>query len=144
MAGTVGAHDVYITGLMPGYTVLQDAGMEFDPNMPFSGCLICGTVFQSEQCRVENPTPAIVNQARLVRKQWTLDHARTHTLEEHAALAKSGRTFTPEAAQKLATYGVIAIGGMVLDKEIEDAMRNAPRAPSDDADSNSARGDRYL
>lgn len=131
--GAIRQH-IYMTGAMMGYSALQANGLKFSPIHPYRGCLICGTVFQSGLDRLDSPLPAQVAEGAALRQAWALDHADTHTEREHLLLTLSGRWCTPEAACKLATLGIYALGDMVLSPETADAMRLAPRAPSDDVE----------
>ena len=121
-----------MTGAMVGHSVLQADGMKFDPNKPYRGCLICGTLFQSTLDRLESPLPIQIQTASTLRHQWAHTHSNTHTDREHLALSLSGRWCTPEAALKFAPHGIYALGDMVMSDETAHAMRLAPRAPSDD------------
>lgn len=105
----------------------------FNPHADFSGCKLCGAVYQSDLDRKvanRHATPGESIQATVQRKNWTLHHAKTHSDKEHAALASSGRFCTPEAAYKLASYGIIGIP-LVGDDETTDAQANAKRLPAD-------------
>jgi len=120
---------LYATGLLIG----KPAEMMFEPAMPFVCCVICGEVFQSNLDRYpQNPQETV--DAALRRREWARKHARIHPNWQHERLVKSGRMCTPEAAQKLATYGVIPLSDMVLDPEHEAALAEAPRLATDDAE----------
>jgi hypothetical protein len=101
---------------------------EFKPDKPFRACLICGDVYQTEADRDNNPLGAIRRQA------WADRHAQTHTDREHRMLMLSGNTMTPEAANKLAAYGVIPIADMVLSNEHEMALFESKAIPVNDAE----------
>ena len=129
---------VYVAGAMVGYTALTN--FEFDPNKPFAGCRICGDIFQTQFDRAD-PSPTNTPQqvqayhdyCTELRKEWSLRHARKHHDYQHRSLVLSGAWCTPEAAQRLAAYGVIALTDMVMNDEVEHALRVAPRAPTADA-----------
>lgn len=101
---------------------LKLAGHPFDPTVPHTCCRLCGGVFQSKLAGLE---------ATLERRAWSFKHARTHTPLEHRRLALSGNWCTPEAAQKLAAFGIIDLVGLVMDDEIEQAYKEAPREMED-------------
>lgn len=102
----------------------------FDPGKPFSGCRLCGKVFQTELDRSgKDPIEATAN-----RKAWSHAHASKHSEKLHAQLVASGMWCTPQAAQKLAAYGVIDVMGLVMDNELIDAYKNAHVIPVEDCE----------
>lgn len=114
----------------------------FDPHEPYTACLICGTVFQQDIDR--NPhhyvVPAFQNNIELVReyatsirKEWSHHHAKEHKEREHDDLKNSGRFCTPEAAIKLAAYGIINLVDAVMDNEVDHALRESKAIPTEDA-----------
>lgn len=107
----------------------------FHPKAAFSGCCICGAVFQSELDRkvfAGWATPAEQVQATVARRNWSQEHARKmHTQKEHDALAASGRFCTPEAAYKLAPYGVVTLTDS-FHEENRSAQEEAPRIPENE------------
>ena len=131
-----------------GGTIGLDAltGLRFIPHRPYSGCRICGEVFQSEADRFPsdvfqaNPRefdfdPTNVDLYALgMRKEWSHRHARTHSQRMHEALEASGLWATPEAAQKLASYGVIDLSDTILTDEHSDALMESSPIPVDDAE----------
>src|SRR5574339_1066318 len=83
------------------------SGFEFNPTFFYSGCLICGEVYQTEEDRnlpevgsVEYP-PYLFEQKRR-HLAWRDAENKRHTQREHRQLLMSGAFCTPEAAQKLA------------------------------------------
>jgi hypothetical protein len=97
---------------------------EFDPNMPYSGCRICGQIYQTELDRnIKTLDQALT--ASFGRAQWSKKHSKTHTTTQHRQLLISGRWCTPEAAQALASKGVISVVDLVMDDEISHAYREA-------------------
>lgn len=122
-----------VTGMAIG---LDTLGLEFLPDKPFQGCRICGAVFQSALDR-DHPYRGLPEHMQLAReysaiqrrKQWSLAHAKTHTEKEHLDLAMSGAWCTPEAAQKLAAYGVIAVSDLILNPEVSSALYEASAVP---------------
>ncbi len=96
----------------------------FDINKGYTYCGICGDIFQS---RLNEPL------ATNERRQWSFDHAATHSLVEHAEFTKSGRTMTPEAAIKLMPYGVVAVSDMVFDDELSRVLQRTSSTPTSDA-----------
>jgi hypothetical protein len=110
-------------------------GMVFDPSRDYRACLICGDVFQSSLDRAPYPTDRIRNTAKKLRDNWAKKHARSHTQKEHAMLKASGMTMTPEAAHKLAAYGLIPVSDMAkFDSEITAALAESHPVPSADAE----------
>lgn len=104
--------------------------MLFDASKPHAGCGICGAVFQSDYDRsgVDPYT------ATIMRTDWRIAHSRRHSQTEHRQLANSGLFALPEAAQKLASYGIIPLTDTVRHDEVSYALFESPRAPTDDAD----------
>jgi hypothetical protein len=101
----------------------------FDVDKPHAGCCICGEVYQSDYDRSgEDPATAFI-----MRNDWRLAHARTHPDWQHRQLANSGLFALPEAAVKLASYGIIPLTDTVRHDESTHALLEAPRAPYDDA-----------
>jgi hypothetical protein len=105
----------------------------FHPKAAFSGCCICGSVFQSPLDRkvyAGYATPQEQVQATVARRNWSQHHARTqHTQKEHDDLAASGRFCTPEAAYKLAPYGIVTLSDS-FHEENRVAQEEAKRLPS--------------
>lgn len=81
----------------------------FNPDIPYSGCCICGDIYQSFDKRQ--------------RKLWASKHAITHTRQQHEQLRKSGRPFTPEAAQKFAEIGLIDLVALATDEDYIQAYK---------------------
>lgn len=103
------------TGFSVGLETVD--GIMYDPRAPYRACLICGVVFQ--------PT---LNTPR-ARQEWAISHGKEHTAKEHVDLRKSGRLCTPEAALRLAAFGLIDVTGLIMDDELKSAYREAPRLP---------------
>lgn len=53
---------------------------------------------------------------------------------EHYSLAMSGRWTTPEAAFKLAAYGIISLSDLLVDDEVAVALMESSAVPKDDAE----------
>jgi hypothetical protein len=125
-----------LTGMMVGRIELTN--FEFDPGFPYTYCRICGDIFQSQ---TDRRVPAghlpenslVAKLAQNLRNEWAIAHARTHPDHVHNALRESGLTLTPEAAQRLAPFGIVPITDMVMDAEVREALATAPRAPTNDA-----------
>lgn len=117
-----------LTGMAVGLDSLS--GLKFSPHKPFAACRLCGAVYQSERDRTEPWS----DELRTYHDVWRGVHNRKHSEFEHKMLALSGRQLTPEAAYRLAPYGVIPMLDIVLDDEVKHAMATAPRAPQDDAE----------
>lgn len=105
----------------------------FNPKAAFSGCCICGAVFQSPIDRkvyAGYASPAEQVSATVARRNWSNYHAsKMHTQKEHDQLAASGRFCTPEAAHKLAPYGIVTLTDS-FHEENRKAQEEAPRLPS--------------
>lgn len=139
--------NLYVVG---GAVGLKDIGMVFNPAANFTGCRLCGFVFQSALDRLlfnlVHDSPVV--ELRNKELQDEIDHVehrslqwrkaamgrhmrRTHTEQEHNTLAMSGEWCTPEAAFKLAPLGVFPLQDS---GEVAVAMYEAPRAPTDDVE----------
>jgi hypothetical protein len=119
------------------------SGLTFRSDRPYTGCCICGAVFQSDADR--DPVGTYQRQpaefgynldnvdmfALGLRKEWSKKHEKTHTEKEHDDLAKSGYAFTPEAANKLAAFGTIPL---TLSEEINAALLESSPIPLNDAE----------
>lgn len=138
---------------------LNSLGAEFVVEAPWCACRLCGAIYQSSldrKCyaygkegrltRVDDPLTGeryyigdpqatrTLDEATDRRKRWReLHEKRNHTESETAQLHKTGFAMTPEAANKLAPFGITPLGNM--HDEIVDALFTAPRAPIDDAES---------
>lgn len=131
----------YVTNAQLGLKDLT--GLTFDPDASFTGCLICGEVYQSHldrKCRKLrdeplNPLNEFFEEymyfTKELRRGWDVDHAKLHTQREHEALRASGMFCTPEAALKLTPLGVFSIDHH-NETELAAAMTEAPRAPQND------------
>jgi len=111
----------------------------FNKERPYAGCRLCGALFQPEwfmeASEIQyNLATARNNLSMREIGRWREQHNLRHTAAEHLALAESGLTFTPEAARRLAPFGLVPVTD-VEDAEIRDALKEAPRAPEDDAES---------
>lgn len=113
---------------------LDNPDMDFMPNMDHAGCSICGAVFQSPLDRKTLKSPAEVHTAHTLRQQWRVRHAKQHPQREHDQLKISGRKFTPEAARRLAAFGIIPLSDLVKDEEVASALSDAPRNPVNDSE----------
>jgi hypothetical protein len=118
------AHGLFLTSGLTNF--------EFDATMPYTGCRLCGRIFQSELDR-SNIAPV---EALELRKNWSLKHAKLHTELEHQLLEKSGWWCTPEAAQRLASFGIVDIGALALSGEHSMAYLESESIPVDDAETN--------
>jgi hypothetical protein len=99
-----------------------------------AACRICGAIFQPKR-NTDTPdalyTQHDANLAGIEIIEWRRKHNLSHSEKEHVAFIRSGRTLTPEAAQKLAPFGLVPLSDS-QDPEIAQAMREASRAPTDD------------
>jgi hypothetical protein len=118
---------------MDGLMVGCPQDLLFDCNCPYTGCRVCGVVFQSEFDRAVGDLAHNLTAISL-RKAWSINHAKEHTNKEHLDLARSGCWATPIAAARLASYGIVALSDMVMNPEVEDALANARSIPINDAE----------
>lgn len=119
-------------------------GMKFNPDKDYRACLICGAVYQSWLDRNYQHLPVGPYKKRLAasakqrRDNWADKHARTHSYYEHVLLKMSGLSMTPEAAKKLAAFGLLPISDMMLDfysgGEITAALKESVPIPVVDAE----------
>lgn len=113
-------------------------GMDFDAQSPYSGCRLCGALFQSALDRTPVKTLEQEIQAVTWRREWTLKHAKEHPTQEHIALERSGMWATPEATQKLAAVGIVPVSDIVRsqhgDGSHEQAGLSASRVPVEDSE----------
>ena len=112
----------------------REIGLTFRKDREFAGCAICGALFQA-RLAMELPddewdTDRLLFETAVAieTKQWREDHNRKHTEKEHRDHVESGLTFSPEAAHRLAPYGLVPITDGEHD-EVAHAMLAAPRAP---------------
>lgn len=97
-----------------------------------AACRICGAIFQplvNTNTPDDRYTQHLANLAALEIIEWRRQHNLTHPEAEHVRFIRSGLTLTPEAAQRLAPFGLVSMDG---DAEVAQAMKEAPRAPIDD------------
>ena len=105
----------------------------------FAGCRLCGAVFQSRMAievgDEEWAADRLVFETAVAieTREWRTKHSRKHTKRAHMQLEESGLTMTPEAAIKLAPFGLVPVGDAEV-VEIAQALREAPRAPIDDVE----------
>lgn len=135
----------YITGAAVGLNDRTLPGLMFNINAAYTGCLLCGAVYQSIldrrvatlQIEVSNPLNTFIDtyiaQATQLRKQWAAQHGLTHPVSAHIALQKSGLFCTPEAALKLTPLGIVGLNH-TPNSDVAQAMFEAPRAPTDDVE----------
>lgn len=123
---------VILTGLAVGHELIP--GLIFDVHRTWSCCFICGAMFQSDLDRT-GTTDKEVAQAAYRRKLWRATHARKHTIQQHELLKASGNAMTPEAAKRLAAFGVISMIDAVLSDEINHALFESSAIPVDDCES---------
>lgn len=126
-----------MTGAAVGLVYAGISLDQFDPSAPICGCRLCGAVYQTKYHRelhmhrrltdMGDP-PKLLQLVLDLNNIWREQHTKSeHTLAEIEELAKTGAAFTPEAANKLAPFGVIPMGNM--SQEIVDALYEADRKP---------------
>lgn len=138
---------------MPSHPVLlAQAGREgltnytFVLEAPWKACRLCGTVYQSDLDRLAYEQQQAGNdrlatyfekQGRARREGWLRTHnkyAHPNFFTEVRQLELSGLPYTPEAAKKLSTYGIIYMGELPHEDEVAQALFEAPRAPVNDSE----------
>jgi hypothetical protein len=101
----------------------------------YAACRICGDIFQP-WLNTDTPNHAYTPEVRLAADieilQWRNKHNLKHSDRQHKLFIQSGRTLSPEAAIRLAPFGLVPVGDSG-DEEIIQALAEAPRAPVDDA-----------
>jgi hypothetical protein len=119
------------TGFAVGLEVVE--GLQFDPSKPNVFCRICGAVFQGP---LDRTAVGVLQEALALseRKAWSHRHAKTHSAYEHRMLAESGRFYTPEAAVKLAPFGIISMSDAWADEEIAQALYESNPIPQNDVE----------
>lgn len=134
---------VVFAGSMVGREQLT--GLEFNPVYFFSGCRICGAVYQEEADR--NPPadndperPAWLHNQNERHIAWRESENNKHPMGVRQRLALSGEWCTPEAALKLAPLGIFSLTDLVMSNEVSAALREAPRAPDEDAQTLTKKG----
>lgn len=98
---------------------------KFDPSLPYAGCKLCGELFQSDANRMGSEQGLL---------EWRISHNKLHSDKEHVSLLRSGRSFTPEAAHRMAPFGIIDFGSILSDAEMAHAYATAGRAPNNDVE----------
>jgi len=99
----------------------------FDPTRPYTYCRVCGALFQLPPSGPHvSLNPAEETE---LRRLWSKQHARSHSSAQHRSLALSRRWLTPEAAHRLAAYGVIDLVSLATSEEHQDAYLKAPSTP---------------
>lgn len=117
----------------------------FNLRAPWTACRICGVVYQTELDRKayelcmanDSDYLATYEEAKAIRNEWRVNHeSALHTEREIRLLNLSGLSVTPEAALALAPLGIIPIGdaGNVYISEVDEALFEAPRAPTNDVE----------
>lgn len=118
---------------------LDTLGSVFKVEAPFAACRLCGAIYQSSLDRRaysmhlvgDEDWLVIYQDATVKRTRWRELHTRRyHTQDEIDLLQRLGWALMPQAAHKLAPYGITPLGNM--HEEIIDALVTAPRAPLDD------------
>jgi len=99
----------------------------FDQRYPHSFCYMCGAVFQSDLDRVDNPNFKTRYNADSLRSIWRHKHSDSHPMQDHIEYRAAGRLFTPQAIQRLSTYGIYPVSDQVFSEEHEQAAATAPR-----------------
>jgi hypothetical protein len=115
---------------------LTDAGAKFDIGKPYTGCRLCGALYQTDADRNIRSNQDIIDRIA-ARRDWSFKHARKHPQWEHEQLELSGAYMTPDAAMKLASFGIISLSDMALVDEHWHAGRESHRMPHNDVEGGS-------
>lgn len=83
---------------------------------PHTWCGICGAIFHHDDIEV--------------RRAWSFKHADGHSEREHKLLALSGHSMTPEAALRLAPYGIVDVTAATTSQEHEQAYLESKPVPT--------------
>lgn len=119
---------VILTG---GAIGLEDlTNLTFRPDKPYRCCLLCGAVYQTELDR-EFPH-SLLGKSR--RQVWAENHAKQHPQSLHVKLFNSPNFALPEAAKRLAAYGIFSLNDLAIDDEVSDALRQSSPVPVNDAE----------
>lgn len=113
---------------------LTELGAKFRMDSAWTACRLCGRVFQSDLDRLKGATNQQLVDALVKRRDWSFKHARVHPQWEHDQLEQSGNYMSPDAALKLASFGIIALSDMALHNEHWNAGRESSRAPNNDCE----------
>jgi len=105
-------------------------------------CRLCGAIFQP-RFFIESPYVSYdstdmkhlqaIYDAECEIIDWRRLHNQKHTAQEHLALRELGLTMMPEAAHRLAPYGLVPVDPE-QNAEVKQALYEAPRAPLEDVD----------
>lgn len=119
-------------GAAVGLDGINLPGLQFDITKAYRYCRICGVVYQTDADRhAKTPLQLALLDAR--HKEWSLNHAKTHTEHQHRELKLSGLYALPHAAYKLAAFGIFSIVDMVQSPDIAAALLESKAIPRDDA-----------
>lgn len=122
----------------------SDIGLTIRKDRNLAACRICGAIFQPKYF-MHAPDEIFgeftdANMKRIYDGEreildWRAEHNKKHTDEEHLRFATSGLLFTPEAAEKLAPFGLVPVSDVTMgNMEVAQALEGAPRAPFNDAE----------
>ena len=106
-------------------TLADDPQEVFTPNRPYTGCRICGQIFQSDIDRIDNPSIEQIVEGFERRRAWSVKHEKTHKPIEHKMLELSGMWCTPEAAQVFEGFGIVSLSDLEASEEHQDAMKSS-------------------
>ena len=122
----------------------QQLALRIRKDRNLAACRMCGAIFQpdyfmdtsdEEYNRTDMNTLSRKFAAEREIMIWREKHNKEHTDKQHLDFAASGLTFTPEAAYRLAPFGLVPVGdSTVVNTEVGTALAEAPRAPDNDAE----------
>lgn len=127
-----------IPGVLLDHSIIgqsQLTNFELRKERNLAACRLCGAVFQPAYY-IKHPLnlpldPEKAYEAEREILDWRSKHNSKHSPHEHMLLAMSGRVFTPEAAHKLAPFGLVPVSYQEENpEEVADALLKAPRAPT--------------
>lgn len=130
--------ELIMTGAAVG---LEYAGIsldQFNPDAPLCGCRLCGAVYQTSYHRElflhrklmqgHGDPPKLLALVLDLNNIWREHHTKAeHRTDEIEQLTATGAAFTPEAANKLAPFGIIPLGN--VSQEHMDALYESDRKP---------------
>lgn len=114
--------------------------LSINKDREFAACRICGAIFQSRLNTIAvsdeeyAADPMIKLAASLETQEWRRYHNTKHSEATHKAFRASGLTMTPEAAHKLAPFGLVPVDDALTLGETACALFEAPRTPTNDVE----------
>jgi hypothetical protein len=101
----------------------------FKANRPYRFCFVCGAVWQTSHCRVNDGSEKELAQIRYKGQLWAVQHSKTHSMKDHEMFKKYGADAFPEAAKRLVAFGIVNLS---QSQEIQHALYESSPMPEDD------------